>query len=148
MLVTTSLFKNVIYKIYMYKQDLVLNNLQWLISHKTQPTKDTVFCFKQILEEALYKMAVVQPLTSHLTNHWIKMSKTCSTLLREVRTNSLVMFSLDSCTNTPMLADQQRLTFIRSEQRIEDLLKAMVDRNRWQERVKGIHLHAFISQRC
>ena len=41
-----SLFKNVIYKmrleiiyiIYMYKKDLALNNLQWLICHKTKPT--------------------------------------------------------------------------------------------------------------
>ena len=39
------LFKDVIYKmclkiiylIYMYKKDLVLNNLQWLICHKTKP---------------------------------------------------------------------------------------------------------------
>ena len=38
-------FKNVIYKmcleiiylIYMYKNDLVLNNLQWFIYHKTKP---------------------------------------------------------------------------------------------------------------
>ena len=28
-----------IYLIYMYKQDLVLNNLQWLISHKTKPNQ-------------------------------------------------------------------------------------------------------------
>ena len=41
----SGLFKNVInkmclqliYLIYMYKQDLVLNNLQWLICHKIQP---------------------------------------------------------------------------------------------------------------
>ena len=39
-------FKNVIYKIcleiilmYMYKEDLVLNNQQWLICHKTQPNQ-------------------------------------------------------------------------------------------------------------
>ena len=40
-------FKNVInkicsqtvYLIYMYKEDLVLNNLQWLICHKTQPNQ-------------------------------------------------------------------------------------------------------------
>ena len=43
-------FKNVIYKIYkiclqtiyliyMYKEDLALNNLQWLICHKTQPNQ-------------------------------------------------------------------------------------------------------------
>ena len=35
-------FKNFIYKlylqfIYMYKENLALNNLQWLICHKTQP---------------------------------------------------------------------------------------------------------------
>ena len=28
----------IIYLIYMYKQDLALNSLQWLICHKTQPT--------------------------------------------------------------------------------------------------------------
>ena len=28
---------NYIYLIYMYKEDLTLNNLQWLICHKTQP---------------------------------------------------------------------------------------------------------------
>ena len=40
-------FKNVIYKmcyeiiylIDMYKEDLALNNLQWLICHKTQPNQ-------------------------------------------------------------------------------------------------------------
>ena len=46
-------FKNVIYKIcleiiylmYMDKMDLALNNLQWLICHKTQPnqTKPNLF---------------------------------------------------------------------------------------------------------
>ena len=28
-----------IYLIYMYKQDLALNNQQWLICHKTKPNK-------------------------------------------------------------------------------------------------------------
>ena len=28
---------NHIYLIYMYKEDLALNNLQWLICHQTQP---------------------------------------------------------------------------------------------------------------
>ena len=40
---TTDLFKNFIYNIcvyliYVYKENLVLNNLQKLICHKTQPT--------------------------------------------------------------------------------------------------------------
>ena len=30
---------NHIYLIYMYKEDLALNNLQWLICHKTQPNQ-------------------------------------------------------------------------------------------------------------
>ena len=30
---------NSIYSIYMYKEDLALNNLQWLICHKTQPNQ-------------------------------------------------------------------------------------------------------------
>ena len=34
---------NPIYLIYMYKKDLALNNQQWLISHKTQPTKSYIF---------------------------------------------------------------------------------------------------------
>ena len=31
-----NVFTNHIYLIYMYKEDLALNNLQWLICHKTQ----------------------------------------------------------------------------------------------------------------
>ena len=30
---------NHIYLIYMYKEDLALNNLQWLICHKAQPNQ-------------------------------------------------------------------------------------------------------------
>ena len=29
----------IIYLIYMFKEDLALNNLQWLICHKTQPNQ-------------------------------------------------------------------------------------------------------------
>ena len=32
-----NVFANPIYLIYMYKEDLALNNLQWLICHKTKP---------------------------------------------------------------------------------------------------------------
>ena len=43
-------FKNFIYKmcleiiylIYMYKKDLVVNNLQWLICHETQPNQTEI----------------------------------------------------------------------------------------------------------
>ena len=37
MLPTNYLFTNHIYLIYMYKQDLALNNLPRLVCHKTQP---------------------------------------------------------------------------------------------------------------
>ena len=33
------MFTNHIYLIYMYKEDLALNNLQWLICHKTRPNQ-------------------------------------------------------------------------------------------------------------
>ena len=36
---------NPIYLIYMYKEDLALNNLQWVICHKTQPNQ-TIFLFR------------------------------------------------------------------------------------------------------
>ena len=34
-----NVFTNPIDLIYMYKEDLALNNLQWLICHKTQPNQ-------------------------------------------------------------------------------------------------------------
>ena len=35
-IVIDKMFTNHIYLIYMYKEDLTLNNLQWLMCHKTQ----------------------------------------------------------------------------------------------------------------
>ena len=43
--------------------------------------KNAAYYFKPILEAAIYKTTAVQPLTSHLTNHPSKMSKTYCTLL-------------------------------------------------------------------
>ena len=40
-------------------------------------------CFEQILEAAAYQTAAVKPLTSHLTSHPSKMSKTCWALLEK-----------------------------------------------------------------
>ena len=34
-----NVFTNHIYLMYMYKEDLALNNLQWLICHKTKPNQ-------------------------------------------------------------------------------------------------------------
>ena len=38
-LICLQIKSNPIYLIYMYKEDLSLNNLQWLICHKTQPNQ-------------------------------------------------------------------------------------------------------------
>ena len=48
-----------------------------------ETTQECDVLFEQILEVAPYKAAVVCPLTSHFTNHPIKMSKTCSALLEK-----------------------------------------------------------------
>ena len=39
-----------IYLIYLYKEDLALNNLQWLICHKTKPNQiiQTITFFDQV----------------------------------------------------------------------------------------------------
>ena len=34
-----------LYSIYVYKYDLALNNQQWLICHKTQPTNQKLNCW-------------------------------------------------------------------------------------------------------
>ena len=44
-LLTKCLYKSWIYLIYMYKQDLVSNNLQWLICHKTKPNQTNLSMF-------------------------------------------------------------------------------------------------------
>ena len=37
--VTDKMCLEIIYLIYMYEKDLALNNLQWLICHKTKPNQ-------------------------------------------------------------------------------------------------------------
>ena len=43
---------NHIYLVYMYKEDLALNNLQWLICHKTQPNQ-IMYIFIHMYKEDL-----------------------------------------------------------------------------------------------
>ena len=38
--VTYKMCLEIIYLIYMYKKDLALNDLQWLICHKTKPNQN------------------------------------------------------------------------------------------------------------
>ena len=45
---------NHIYLIYMYKQDLALNNLQWLICHETQPNQTKPQYSNKTVQEILF----------------------------------------------------------------------------------------------
>ena len=66
--------------------------------------KDVVCCFKQILEVAPYKTAVVRSLTSHLTNYSNKTNKTCWLLLEKWLWTHKQHYGLLHM-NTPVLAD-------------------------------------------
>ena len=68
-------------------------------------------CFKQIPEAALYKTAVLWPLTSHFTNYCRKMS-TCWALLKKRWTHKQCsLMDSDRWTHL-MLANQQKFTFV------------------------------------
>ena len=45
MLSIKCVYKSYIPLIYMYKENLALNNLQWLICHKTQPNKTISYIY-------------------------------------------------------------------------------------------------------
>ena len=47
MLPTNYSFRNHIYLIYLYEQDLTINNLQELICHKTHPTNQPKFLYDE-----------------------------------------------------------------------------------------------------
>ena len=50
------MFTNPIYLIYMYKEDLALNNLQWLICHKIQPNQ-ILYVVPSIILQACFVQA-------------------------------------------------------------------------------------------
>ena len=43
------------YLIYMYKEDLALNNLQWLICHKTKASWNRIFATLRLVPKSLEK---------------------------------------------------------------------------------------------
>ena len=47
MLSKKCVYKSYVYLIYSYKEDLVLNNLQWLMCHKTKPNKTILSIARQ-----------------------------------------------------------------------------------------------------
>ena len=44
-----NVFTNHIYLIYMYEEDLALNNLQWLICYKTKSNQNKSYMYKESL---------------------------------------------------------------------------------------------------
>ena len=46
------------YLIYVYKEDLALNNLQWLISHKTRPNQTKLDVFASLLRKLELELQV------------------------------------------------------------------------------------------
>ena len=67
--------------------------------------KDSACYFEQIQVAVLHKTATVQPLTSYITNHPSKTSKTCWAMLEKQK----LTHKRHSPVDTIVLADQQRL---------------------------------------
>ena len=94
--------------------------------------KDAACCFKQILETSPYKTTVVQPLTAHHSNHLSKMSK-----IGWWNKNKLVSgihLWTHQCwpTRKPYIDQFCTVTWCH----LEDLARAMTNKDRWQKRVK------------
>ncbi len=58
---------NHIYLIYMYKEDLALNNLQWLICHKTQPNPTQSYISNIYMYKEDWALNNLQGLICHKT---------------------------------------------------------------------------------
>ena len=67
-----------------------VSNTNWLHHFDGELHKDSTYCFEQILKAVPYKTAAVQPLTSHLTNHWCKMSRE---LLEKQRQTNILLWT-------------------------------------------------------
>ena len=95
--------------------------------------KNAACCFEEILEAALHKTAVVQPLTSHLINHPNEMSKTCWVLLgKRVQTHKQHS-PTHYCWPTLNTCIHQLC------KNIECSLKDLPNRDGWRKRVKRIY---------
>ena len=60
------MYLQIMFNIYLYKQDLVLNNPQWLTCHKTQPNKNNVLLLKSIQFTSLGFLFVTISRSSHV----------------------------------------------------------------------------------
>ena len=64
-------FKSNMFNIYIYKQDLALNNQKGLISRKTQPTKQTNKHFSFVAETfCFHKIFLIQAILDYLTDSY------------------------------------------------------------------------------
>ena len=63
---------NPIYLIYMYKKDLALNDLQWLICHKTKPNQTNSYeCDRNPAKMALHNEIFIRAIYSVIFNWMI-----------------------------------------------------------------------------
>ena len=95
--------------------------------------KDSAYCFEKIQKTAPYKIAFVQPITSHLTNHSSK--------------NKLINDVLWTPTHGPISVGWLSKTYIHQlcadiRCHLEDFLSAMTDKDGWQERERAKRIHA------
>ena len=100
-------------------------------------TKNATCCFEQILEVTIYKTIVVQPLTSHLTNHPSKMNKT----YRKNKEKLINIVLLWAPTHGPTIVGQSAKTFhllwANTGWHLEDrgsTSRVMANRNVWWEK--------------
>ena len=78
-----------IYLIYMYKQDLVLNNLQWLICHKTKPNQITNIIIIIIIIIIILFLRFFTPVFARglsLQSEWQQVSSDLSSVFWPTRT--------------------------------------------------------------
>ena len=102
--------------------------------------KDAMCSFEQILEAAHNKTAAVRPLSSHLTNHTIKIAGLCWRSKDEFVSNILQWTPMQVHTSVHQTVKtyiHQLCAITRSC--LEDWSRIMIDRGKWCERVKRIH---------
>ena len=96
-------------------------------------------CLEQLLEASPFKTTVIWPLTSHLTNNPSKMSKTCCALSEKQRQTHKWCSLIDSYISVGQQAETYfRQLFVDSGCSWDNWPRPMADRDRWQEKVKGI----------
>ena len=121
------LFRN-IYLTYMYKPYSVLNNIQWLICYKTKPNQTKASTYGHL--PPITKTIQVR-LTRHAGHCWRSRDEFISDVLLWIPAYGRAKVGRPARTYIQQLCEDTRCS-------PEDLLEAMNDREKWQERVRDI----------